>query len=246
MGIGSAMGGLAQGLDATLDEGLEKASRKQKPSKSFIGAFTDGLEASIGVEPVKVEAKGAFTGNTAATVSSQLLTPKDSNYASTFGLDNIQTYDIPELYHGTQVPNKIVTHRTAGHGFHTPTDSRALTQGLGAHFTVDRKGMVHQIGTPENKMWHAGPKSNNNSIGIEATGKYIDGKWEDLTPVQETAIAKLGKGLRDKYDIKDVQPHYKLANKSGTEGDKLLNLLGGTSKGKTSKIITEERLFNWR
>ncbi len=142
---------------------------------------------------------------------------------------NIAKYDIPELYHGKQTPDRIITHRTAGRGFHTPSDSRALEGGFGAHYTVDRDGKVHQIGDPTTKMWHAGPKGNTNSIGIEATGRYNEatGKWEDLTEAQERSIAQLGKNLMSEYGISSerIYPHYTLAAKSGTEGDMVMGVL---------------------
>ncbi len=154
----------------------------------------------------------------------------DYNLSDPYTKDlNVTQYDIPELYHGKQTPDRIITHRTAGRGFHTPSDSRALEGGLGAHYTVDREGKVHQIGDPTTKMWHAGPKGNTNSIGIEATGRYDEatGKWEDLTEAQERSIAQLGKNLMSEYGISSerIYPHYTLAAKSGTEGDMVMGVL---------------------
>ena len=237
MGIGSAMGGFAQGLFGSPDDGIEGKTKKKKVDLSggFMGALTQGMEKYLDTPNKPTVSVGAFTGNSPDAVGNRSLTTDDANYASTFGVNdedifkgmNVKNYDIPELYHGEQTPNSIVTHRTAGHGFHTPTDSRALTKGLGAHYTVDREGVVHKIGKDTNAMWHAGPKGNKNSIGIEVTGRYDTEtkEWEAMTPKQKEVSAMLGSRLAKKYGIASdhINPHYQLANKSGTEGKAVMN-----------------------
>ena len=216
MGLGSAMGTFITAL-----ESYEAATKKKKadeltPRGMYTGNTTD--EVFSGESETMIKTKEYDTPKLAKAMADGFDIDKDLV---------VQKYDIPELYHGDQVPDKIVTHRTAGYGFHTPNDKRALSKGLGAHFTIDRDGKVHQIGNPETKLWHAGPKGNNGGIGIEVTGKYVDGKWENLTPHQERALQKLGKGLMKKYKIgnESVMPHYKLAPKSGDEGQKVADLL---------------------
>jgi len=142
---------------------------------------------------------------------------------------NVIKYDIPVLYHGTQTPNRIVTHRTAGHGFNTPNDPRALKQGLAAHYTVTQDGKIYQIGDPTKKLWHAGSKGNNGGIGIEATGVYKNGAWEPLTNAQKRSLLTLKQKLYKQYHItQPAVPHYKLAHKTGTEGQLIADLFNNS------------------
>ncbi len=133
-----------------------------------------------------------------------------------------QRYDLPQLRHGARdKTNGLVVHRTAGRGFHTPNDPRALKGGLGAHLTIDRNGNVHQIGNLDDKMWHAGPGYNGNSVGIELTGKHLGGdKWEELTPLQQSAFLRVGGDVIKKYGIKkdNIYNHANIAAKTAGEG----------------------------
>jgi hypothetical protein len=162
--------------------------------------------------------------------SKPIITDTTQNTKYTVVVDgNFIKYDIPVLYHGTQTPNRIVTHRTAGHGFNTPNDPRALKQGLAAHYTVTQDGKIYQIGDPTKKLWHAGSKGNNGGIGIEATGVYKNGAWEPLTDAQKQSLVTLKQKLYNQYHItQPAVPHYKLANKTGTEGQYIADLFNNS------------------
>lgn len=202
----------AQPIQSSTSSLLNKIRSKNEADRNEISNLEYGTKVNPGVQSNGLQVNNSTPlSDSKPTISSTVL-------------NGVKTYDIPELYHGTQTPDRIVTHRTAGHGFHTPTDPRALKQGLGAHYTVDRSGTIHQIGTPETKMWHAGPKGNTNSIGIEATGKYINGAWEPLTDKQIAALTQLYSNLRSKYKINGASPHYTLAAKTGNEGQQLADL----------------------
>ena len=111
-------------------------------------------------------------------------------------LDGATRYDIPELVHGTRPSTDyMVVHRTEGYGYH-PNDPRIRQQGIGAQITIDRKGNIYQSAPLDAKTWHAG-KYNNNSIGVELTGRYKgNGQWDPLTPAQQQALLRVGAALK--------------------------------------------------
>ena len=135
-------------------------------------------------------------------------------------LDGATQYKIPGAVHGTRgSTDSLIVHRTAGHGFH-PNDTRLTKGGLGAHLTITRDGKVHQVGNLGDKMWHAGPKYNNRSIGMEVTGKYINGAWEPMTDLQKASVDKYGRMIVDRYKINpnNIRHHASVAAKTAGEG----------------------------
>ncbi len=139
--------------------------------------------------------------------------------------NNTITYKIPAAAHGKRtLTDTIITHRTAGHGFH-PNDTRLTQKGLGAHYTITKDGKIHQVNDDADKMWHAGGKYNGRSIGIEVTGKF-DPKtqtWEKVTKAQKASLTALSRKLGKKYGLsaKDVKYHAEVAAKSANEGKKV-------------------------
>lgn len=135
---------------------------------------------------------------------------------------NITQYDVPNANHGkNDSVDKIIAHRTSGGNF-DPRGGRLNNDGLGAHFTINYDGSVHQVGQEMDKMWHAGPKGNSNSIGIEVVGRHlgVDKGWEEMTREQEETLTKLSRYLTQKYDISssNIIPHADIAAKMPTEG----------------------------
>ncbi len=137
-----------------------------------------------------------------------------------YTLDGAIQYAIPGAKHGTRGgTDTLITHRTAGHGFH-PNDPRLVKDGLGAHVTITRDGKVHQVGSLNDKMWHAGPGYNGRSVGMEVAGKYINGAWEPMTDLQRGAVEKYGRQIIDKYGIlpANIRHHASVAAKTAGEG----------------------------
>lgn len=175
----------------------------------------------------------------------KLTTKQRQEQADAFVASNVVKYNIPKAAHGTRtVTDTIITHRTAGHGFH-PNDTRLTEKGLGAHYTIDKKGVIHQINDDGDKMWHAG-NMNGRSVGIEVTGKF-DPKtqtWEKMTPAQKKSLDALGRSLSKKYgiSIKNIKAHSEVAAKSANEGVEaklyLQSVLNETPK-KTQKRLAK-------
>ena len=95
MGIGSAMGGFAQGLFGSPDDGIEgKTKKKVDLSGGFMSALTQGMEKYLETPNKQPHTVGAFTGNSPSTVGGRELTTDDANYASTFGVSDDE---IPQI-----------------------------------------------------------------------------------------------------------------------------------------------------
>ncbi len=141
-------------------------------------------------------------------------------------------YTVPGARHGTRGnTDSLIVHRTAGHGFH-PNDPRLTDDGFGAHVTITRDGKMHQVGSLNDKMWHAGPGYNNRSVGMEVAGKYINGAWEPMTDAQKVAVEKYGRQIVDRYGISpaNIKHHASVAAKTAGEGLMVENLLRGLYK----------------
>ncbi len=146
---------------------------------------------------------------------------------SPYYLDGATRYAVPGAAHGQRgSTDSLIVHRTAGHGFH-PNDPRLTKDGLGAHLTITRDGKVHQVGSLDDKMWHAGPDYNNRSIGMEVTGKYVNGAWEPMTDLQKASVDKYGRMIVDKYKIPvgNIKHHASVAAKTKGEGLQVENYL---------------------
>jgi len=89
MGLGSAMGGFAQGLFGSPDDGIEGKTKKTVDlSGGAMSALTQGMEKYATTPNKPTASVGAFTGNSPDAVGNRSLTTDDSNYASTFGIND--------------------------------------------------------------------------------------------------------------------------------------------------------------
>lgn len=202
-------------------EDLEMSRTKITPGKK--SAFTPNTDTIPMGPPVPQQAPIETLSQTGQPVVAQppVVPPTNRSVPGSY-IEGAQRYNIPELNHGTRKGTSgLVVHRTAGRGFHTPNDPRAINGGLGAHLTIDRNGKIHQIGGLDDKMWHAGPGYNGNSVGIELTGKHLGGdKWEPLTELQQSAFLKAGGDVINKYGLtkNDIHNHAAIAAKTAGEG----------------------------
>jgi len=114
----------------------------------------------------------------------------------------IKKYNIKRMStHGKRKKtDKIIIHRTAGYGFQE-TDTRMTEDGIGAHFTINADGSIHQVNDVNDYMSHA-KGHNQGSIGIEIAGLNLGGtEWEAMTPAQEEALKRLTGSLVKSYQI---------------------------------------------
>jgi len=228
MGIGSGLGSFAAAMEAR-----DRRRKEQYLNESPKGAYTNLTPAEVANGAAAPERSG---GNDAEVV------PSSGNNVTDALLAGIKfnRYDIPQAAHGKQKVKRIVGHRTAGTGFH-PDDLRLTKKGFGAHYTILPDGSMAVVNSPETKMWHAGPKGNRDSVGIEVVGRYKDqvkdykgewddtGGWEPMTDAQKKTLKTFGERLISYYNIpkENIQPHYRLASKSGTEGQQVVDVLKG-------------------
>ncbi len=236
------MASLGSSFIAGLTAGM---GEKKKKEPTTVGtSFISGLMAAD-QQMIKMNEgrpRGKYTGNTQANIATASSSPDTAVYPeeemaakqlknndSILSGLNYKQYNIPTAAHGkNRKVDRLVTHRTTGHGFH-PNAPRLTKKGFGAHYTILQDGSIAAVNSPDDKMWHAGPKGNTNSIGIEVTGKYLGEEkgWEKMTEAQRSTLGILGKRLIDTYGItkENIQPHYKLAAKTGTEGQSVTDLL---------------------
>jgi len=87
--------------------------------------------------------------------------------------------------------------------------------GVSAHYLIDREGKIYQLVTEKNIAWHAGvakvPDGRTNvnefSIGIE----MLNTKDDKFTSAQYSALNKLVKEIKGRYQIKYVLGHDQVA-----------------------------------
>ncbi len=215
--------GLSPEEDSSLNLFNDTLNANQDELNLSMENFQDWKNAKEKQE-LQLQEMGTLTNSYASgsTPSSTVFAPSinpDGTLSSTFG--SAKQYNIPAALHGNRSnTDSLVIHRTAGTGFH-PTDTRLTKDGLGAHITIGTDGQIHQIGNLDNKMWHAGPKYNGRSVGIEIVGRHIkDDQWDPLTPAQQEALMNVGGHIVKKYGIpkENVVNHASIAAKTAGEG----------------------------
>ncbi len=224
--FGGVMAGFVTGMNKADKEAatIERDRRKELQRKE--------LEEFKKWEKRQQTVRGMFTGTTTEEVATGQVTEGSNVYPESVKLEkekntsmnglDITRYNIPSAKHGTNTKvNKIITHRTSGGDFQSKA-ARLNEEGLGAHFTINYDGSVHQVGEETDKMWHSGPKGNPNSIGIEVVGRHLGAKkgWETMTDKQVNTLGVLSNYLVKKYgiDSESIIPHADIAAKQPTEG----------------------------
>lgn len=105
---------------------------------------------------------------------------------------------------------RIIIHHSASPLTTTPADiadwhvARGFS-GIGYHFVIDSKGIVHP-GRPVETVGAHAKGANANSIGICVVGNNLseDDRWG---PLQINALADLTHALADQYGKLDIQAH---------------------------------------
>jgi len=145
----------------------------------------------------------------------------------------------PNADHGPRgFTQMIIMHRTGSNNYTPNYQRKCGPKGLAAHFTIERNGRLNLDVNEASKAWHAGPKYNNYSIGIEVSGKYVEKTrlYVPMTEAQKTTLAALGKYLAKKYNLgaANIYSHKELVARDALkEGEEPRDFLKAILKGKS-------------
>jgi N-acetylmuramoyl-L-alanine amidase len=154
--------------------------------------------------------------------------------------------------------SSIVIHHTATNNAQQTLDAFE-SNGLSAHYIVDKDGSIYKLVDDEKRSWHAGVSDwenrsnlNDTSIGIE----IINMGNQEFPEIQLSKVAELSKYLMNQYNIKpsniiahaDIAPHRKFDPSGYFDWEKFYEEIGifnGLYESKLSPDEKREVLLDW-